>query len=188
MDKSVKVQEGKGLSQLGLWLWSKDLAGRARTLMVEPGPGHRQGSYRCTMGSNNLHLQIKVGLGYGKGSLDSSITEYCPSGISQPPGCGRLPCALWTSASAAIATSHSSAVGGGWVNKCDKKHFGDSKKDDISFRYWIWLLVNVSLRTINILKQPPPLIKLARMWGKAVSNAACGKVSGDRGLVRGIKS
>lgn len=58
----------------------------------------------------------------------------------------------------------------------------------MSFRYWIWLLINISLRTMNIEKQTPPLIKLARKWGKAVSNAANKKVSGDKGLVRGIKS
>lgn len=50
------------------------------------------------------------------------------------------------------------------------------------------MLINISLRTMNIEKQTPPLIKLARKWGKAVSNAANKKVSGDKGLVRGIKS
>ena len=74
------------------------------------------------------------------------------------------------------------------INVIKKNTLKTAKKNDVSFRYWIWLLVNFSLRTINILKQTPPLIELARKWGKTVSNAACRKVSGDRDRVRGIKS
>lgn len=63
-----------------------------------------------------------------------------------------------------------------------------AKNDDVSFRYRICLLDNISLRTINILKQTPSLIKLTRKWGKAVSGAAGGKVGSNRDLVRGIQS
>lgn len=51
-----------------------------------------------------------------------------------------------------IEISYSSVVGGRWVNGCDKNYFGDYKEDDISFSFWIWLLVKIFLRIINILK------------------------------------